>query len=76
MCGKMAAGIGMVLVALWLVVPGVSLPVVGSSGVLFDDFLTVVLGTIPALLLLIGGLLTWIEWEERKFEKPKKRRKR
>jgi len=41
----------------------------------FGDFLTVLKGTVPVLLAFVGAILLWVESEEMKLEKPKRKKK-
>lgn len=62
---KLLVGVVFIIAGLWLVIPGQLIP--KASG--FDwsgAFVTVLKGTIPALLVFIGLLVVWIESEELK----------
>jgi hypothetical protein len=65
--GKMIIGLALVLGGLWALVPDYGL---GLYGYLWD----VLLGVVPALVVFLGAILVWIEWEEMRVEKPKKKR--
>ena len=69
--GKVLVGIVLVIIGLWAVVPA------SWNGLgLWDELWTVIKGIVPAFLIFIGGILVWIEAEEMKLSKPKRRRKR
>ena len=83
---KLLAGIILIIVGLWLLVPQSLIPAIKPESLaIFDwwsEFLTVVKGVIPPALILLGALIVWIEAEELKppvvpeFEeepKPKKK---
>jgi uncharacterized membrane protein YcjF (UPF0283 family) len=36
---------------------------------LWQDFLTVLLGAVPALVFLIGVFIVWLEWDELRIER-------
>ena len=76
--GKVLVGIALVIAGLYVLVPlGPSYP---FSGIALGQFVNLLIGVIPPLVVLIGILIVWIEWEELKIEKPvrkaKKRKKR
>jgi len=75
--GKMVFGLALVFAGLWLLVPfGKDVPFIGSfSGISWEPFVTVFLGALPVFLILIGILIAWIEWEEYKIEKPRKKKR-
>jgi hypothetical protein len=69
--GKILVGIILVLIGLWAIVP------VSWSGLgLWKELWTVVKGVLPAFIVFIGAVLVWIESEELKISKPKRKRKR
>ncbi len=65
--GKMIIGLALVLGGLWALVPDYGL---GLYRYLWD----VLLGVVPVLVLFLGAILVWIEWEEMKVKKPKRRK--
>jgi hypothetical protein len=68
--GKILIGIVLVIVGLWAIVP------VSWSGLgLWNELWTVIKGVVPAFLVFIGAVLVWIESEELKISKPKKKRR-
>ena len=73
MAGKVVLGIVLFLAGLWLLIPGISLYGY-NSGVWFQDFLTLLKGSIPIFLVFIGFILVWIEIEEMKTSKPSKKK--
>ncbi len=70
--GKIIIGAVLVIIGLYLLIPipGLSYP----NGISWFDFLTVLKGVIPPLLVFVGAILIWVESEELKIEKPKKRK--
>ena len=68
--GKILVGIVLVVIGLWAIAP------VSWSGLgLWEELWTVVKGVLPAFIVFIGAVLVWIESEELKMSKPKKRRR-
>ena len=68
--GKILIGIVLVIVGLWAIVP------VSWSGLgLWNELWTVIKGVVPAFLVFIGAVLVWIESEELKISKPKRKRR-
>jgi len=69
--GKILIGIILVIIGLWAIIP------VSWNGLgLWEELWTVIKGVIPAFLVFIGAILVWIESEELKISKPKRRRRR
>ena len=68
---KVMFGIILVIIGLWLILP-VSLCqwCVGW----WYELLTVIKGVLPAFLIFIGAILVWIESEEIKIARPKRKR--
>jgi hypothetical protein len=66
---KVILGIILVIIGLWLLIP-VSW---GGRG-WWPQLVTVILGIIPIVLVFIGAILVWIESEELKIERPKRKR--
>ncbi len=68
---KVIVGLILVIIGLWMI-----LPVSWCSWCLglWHEFWTVVLGVVPVFLIFIGAVLVWIESEELKMERPKRRR--
>jgi hypothetical protein len=72
---KIILGIILVIIGLLLILPvtwcqGISLPCFS----LWQDLWLVLKGIVPAFLIFIGAILVWIESEELKIERPKRRR--
>ena len=65
---KVLLGIILVIVGLWLLIYGYN-----GTGWL-SDFVSVVKGILPVFLVFIGAILVWIESEELKVEKPRRKR--
>ena len=66
---KVLLGIILVIIGLWLLIPMSW----GGRG-WWPQLLTVLLGIIPIGLIFIGAILVWIESEELKVERPKRKR--
>jgi hypothetical protein len=66
---KIILGIVLVIVGLWLLIP-VSW---GGRG-WWPQLMAVIIGVLPIFLIFIGAILVWIESEELKIERPKRRR--
>jgi len=68
---KVIVGIILVIIGLWMIVP-----VSWCSWCLglWQEFWTVVKGVVPVFLIFIGAILVWIESEELKMERPRRRR--
>lgn len=61
---KISLGITVLLAGLWLLVPPFSgLPYQGAT---WDNFKAVFFGLVPPLMIFLGGLIIWIEMEDRK----------
>lgn len=69
--GKILIGLIFVIIGIWVVMPASW----GGYG-LWGALWTVVKGIVPLLLIFIGLILVWIEAEELKIAKPKKKRRR
>jgi len=66
---KVLLGIILVIVGLWLLIP------MGWGGRgWWPQLMTLLLGVIPIGLIFIGAILVWIESEELKVERPKRKR--
>ena len=69
---KLLFGLVLVLLGLWLLVPSGMLlkpeihSVTGLTLNWFDDFVTVLKGIIPPIVIILGLLIVWIESEELK----------
>ena len=70
---KIILGLILVIIGLWLI-----LPVSWCSWCVgwWSELWTVIKGFIPIFLIFFGAILVWIESEELKMEKPRRRRKR
>lgn len=68
---KVLLGIILVIIGLWLILP---VSWCSSCLGLWQDFWTVVKGVIPIGLIFIGAVLVWIESEELKMQRPKRKR--
>jgi hypothetical protein len=66
--GKVIAGIILIIVGLWLLIP------IGWGGRgWWPQLVTVIIGVLPAFLIFIGAIFVWIESEELKMERPTRR---
>ncbi len=72
---KILVGAALIAAGLFALVPGIAVKGV-ASGFALDEFVSVLVGTVPAFVVLMGILLAWIEWDELKAELSKKKRKR
>ena len=69
--GKILVGIVLVIIGIWAIAP------VSWGGLgLWEELWTVLKGILPAFIVFIGAVLVWIESEELKISKPKRKRKR
>lgn len=68
---KVILGIILVIIGLWLI-----LPVSWCQWCIgwWQELVTVVKGILPVFLIFIGAILVWIESEELKIERPKRKR--
>ncbi|MFQ6084252.1 MAG: hypothetical protein ACE5WD_12970 [Candidatus Aminicenantia bacterium] len=73
--GKIIIGIILFLVGLWLLIPSSWCGVYYCPG-LWSYLWYIVLGFVPIFLVFMGIILVWVESEEIKLEKPKRKRKR
>jgi len=74
--GKFILGIILVIIGLWLLIPtswcvGYEQWCLG----LWQELWFVIKGVVPILLVFFGAILVWIESEELKMSKPRKRRR-
>jgi len=64
MIAKILLGVVILLAGLWLLLPlPVSLPYQGAA---WGDFKAAMWGLIPPVMVFVGGLMVWIEMEDRK----------
>ncbi|MFH0928882.1 MAG: hypothetical protein V1818_00835 [Candidatus Aenigmatarchaeota archaeon] len=68
--GKILIGLIFVIIGIWAVMPEP-----WGYG-LIDHLIRLLAGIVPLLLIFIGLILVWIEAEELKIAKPKKKRRR
>jgi amino acid transporter len=71
--GKILVGIILVIIGLWAIIPKQWF---GFGLGWYSQLITVIMGVLPAFLIFIGAVLVWIESEELKISKPKRKRKR
>lgn len=87
--GKLAIGLLLVIASGWWILRAKALPyylenyfgITVEQGTARADFLTVLNGALPPLILLIGVFIVWLEYDEWKIERElakaeKKRRRR
>lgn len=68
MVAKIILGVIILAVGLWLLLPlGMGLPY--YQGSTWNDFKVVFWGTLPLILIFLGGLMAWIEMEDMRAEK-------
>ena len=68
--GKILIGLVFVIVGLWAIIP------VSWGGLgLWQELWIIVKGIVPALLVFVGAILVWIESEEMRMAKPRRRRR-
>ena len=72
--GKVILGIILFIIGLWLILP-VSWTGCEYCG-LWQELWLVIKGVVPIFLIFIGAILVWIESEELKMERPRKKRRR
>ena len=66
--GKILLGIILIIIGLWTILPD-------PYGMGWYTYLgIVVLGILPAILVFVGIILVWIESEEMKISKPRRKR--
>mgnify|MGYP001615383853 CR=1 FL=1 len=64
--GKVSIGIVLVLAGIWSLLPK---NLFGLG--MWQDLLLLLKGVVPLLIILVGGLIVWIELEDIKYKKPK-----
>ena len=68
--GKILFGLVLIFIGLWAILP------VSCNGLgLWNELWTVLKGIVPVVLVFIGIILVWIESEEMKMTKPRRRRR-
>jgi len=75
--GKVILGIVLLIVGLWLILPTSWCQSLSSDFRClgwWQELVDVAQGLLPALLIFIGALLVWIETEEMRLERPKRKR--
>lgn len=66
---KIILGIVLVIIGLWLLIP-----ISWGGREWWPQLVSVIIGVLPIFLIFIGAILVWIESEELKIERPKRRR--
>jgi hypothetical protein len=66
---KIMLGLILAIVGLWALIP-LSW---GGAG-FYVQFIEVFKGVVPVLIIFIGAILVWVEWEELRLEKPKRKK--
>lgn len=56
-------GAVLLLAGLWLLLPPMGMP---YQGVSWDNFKFVAIGLVPVVLVIVGFLMVWVEFEEKK----------
>ena len=68
--GKILFGLVLIFIGLWAILPA------SWNGLgLWNELWTVLKGIVPVVLVFIGIILVWIESEEMKMTKPRRRRR-
>ncbi|MFH1229316.1 MAG: hypothetical protein V1678_02730 [Candidatus Aenigmatarchaeota archaeon] len=68
--GKIMMGLILAIIGLWAIIP------LSWNGLgLYVQLWEVVKGVVPAMLVFVGAILVWVEWEELKIERPAKRKR-
>jgi hypothetical protein len=68
--GKIIMGLILVIIGLWSIMP------LSWNGLgLYVQLWEVVKGVVPAMLVFVGAILVWVEWEELKLERPAKKKR-
>ncbi|MEM5804582.1 MAG: hypothetical protein QXU82_01910 [Candidatus Aenigmatarchaeota archaeon] len=60
---NMLIGAALLIIGLWLLLPPIGYP---YQGIAWDNFKFVAMGLIPVIVTLVGFLMVWVEFEERK----------
>lgn len=68
--GKIILGLILVIIGLWLLAPD------PYGREWWPQLVTVIIGVVPVGLIFIGAILVWIESEELKIARPKRKRRR
>lgn len=73
---KMVIGIILVLIGFWLLIPSAWIAAIKPIAWFdwWNPFVTMVKGVIPPMLILLGILVVWIEWEELKMSMSEKKK--
>ncbi len=72
---KLAIGLLLVLAGIYAILPvKIFSPIAGiEQGFAWEEFATVVIGSVPALVILLGLMIVWIELEEIKIEQEERK---
>jgi hypothetical protein len=74
---KVVLGAILVVIGLWLILPSSWCQALWSDFSClgwYVQFISVLKGLLPGVLIFIGAILVWIESEELKLERPKRKR--
>jgi hypothetical protein len=74
---KVILGIVLVIVGLWLILPVSWCQILSgdfSCLGMWKDLWSIIKGIVPGLIVFIGAILVWIEAEEMKLDRPKRKR--
>lgn len=73
---KVIIGLALVIIGLWLILPSSWCSWISADFVCLAWWMylkPIVFGVVPVFLVFIGAILVWIETEEMKLQRPKKR---
>lgn len=73
--GKILLGLIFLIIGIWLIIPTTWCPSTLYCQGLWLELWVVIKGVVPIALIVLGFLLMWVESEELKYEKPRKRKK-
>ena len=74
--GKLVLGIILVIIGIWLLIPtSWCSDYKDWCPGLWQELWEVIKGVVPILLVIFGVILAWIESEELKISKPRRRRR-
>lgn len=73
MAAKIIIGLVLLLIGLWLILPVEYCAGLGCQG-LWTNLWFVILGVVPISLIMFGILLVWVETEELKISKRRRKK--
>lgn len=69
---KLVGGVILFIIGIWLLIPSSWCTSFWCPG-LWKELWFIIKGVVPIAIVIIGALLIWIESEELKIEKPRKK---